>query len=98
MTIMEILAVIGGMAVAAGACIPIAYLMDWIDGLTQSRKCKAIDNERARARAALRSDAWWFGEDMPTKNLIDGLADGRDLWSLRDEWRKARGNKAGETR
>lgn len=81
------LSIIGGaLAVVAGV---VAVFVAWRD----RRDDRRAESVEAAVRRRLIGDAYWFSEDPPTMNLILGLAQGRDVATLRDEWRRALAEK-----
>ena len=57
---------------------------------------KLVDGETARQQGfkdcltKLMSDSWWFSEDEQTMNVVQGLAQGKCVSAVRDEWQAAR--------
>jgi hypothetical protein len=51
---------------------------------------RSFNEGREDARNRLKMDAWWFSEDVTTMNLISWLADGGEVWDVRDKWRDER--------
>lgn len=76
----------GAFSIVAGLLLFAVAVSDW---RTRERR---ESMEKAIARR-LKGCAIWFSEDMPTMNLILGLAQGSDVSALRDEWRRERAKK-----
>lgn len=93
--LLQILAGAGALAFAVvGLGAAVVFWTDWQDR-RESRRQLDVDARLRTAReefaAGLRADAAWFAEDPPTRTLLEGLAAGRPIAGLREEWRKTRG-------
>lgn len=52
------------------------------------------------ARYELHAASWWFSEDPITRNLLADLSNPallRDVWDVREAWRRARGEKGADS-
>jgi len=79
-----------GVGMLALAAFGLAQLIDALS-LRRSRKDEAAQEERREQdRTQLMSDSWWFSEDEPTMVAIQQLAEGHDVSTVRERWRKAR--------
>jgi hypothetical protein len=89
-----ILACVGGFVLILIALTTILVMANEASAAYRARKWVQRDQLAAANletfRARLRNDAWWFSEDQPTLDLLQGLANGERVDSLREKWRDAR--------
>lgn len=83
------------LALVAIGFIVVAFVGRIRDG-TKSRREKWHRDGREYQRSLLMSDSWWLSEDPVTMRLVQDLASGRDIASVRDAWRSERSSKAEE--
>lgn len=85
--------VVGIFTCAAIMLISVAFFVTVLIGREQEKNHAKYLSDVENVNQRLAGDAWWFSEHTPTMEAMQRLANGHDVWSVREQWREAMGFK-----
>ncbi len=80
-----------GLMLALVACVScIVWLKEWYDVTDAPSYAAGFDAGREDLRYSIIRDSWWFSESPETTAMLQELAKGGNVSTVRDKWREAR--------
>lgn len=79
-------------SIAATGCFVEWVCSSYYDWRYEPHK-RSFERGKEYVRNTLKNDSWWFSEDYPTQQLLEGFGNGKSVSEIRDRWYEQRAVK-----